>query len=99
MSESGTATGGGVDYTLRELNLTIAEGELSDTVSLSIIEDKLDEEDETILLTARSTSPALVSDQAVITIVDNDTPQVLVSPFDFDCQRRILDYVRRETRD
>ena len=59
VSESGTATGGGVDYTLRDVNLTIAEGELSDTVSLSIIEDKLDEEDETILLTARSTSPAI----------------------------------------
>ena len=78
VGEASTATGEGVDYTLTKRTLTIAKGERTSKSSLTVIDDNLDEVNETILLTARS--PALISNQLEITIVDNDTARVLVSP-------------------
>ncbi len=46
----GTATGGGVDYTLASGTLTFNPGETSKPVSIDIIDDGLDEDDETIIV-------------------------------------------------
>ena len=46
----GTATGGGVDYTLASDTLIFNPGETSKPVSIDIINDGLDEDDETIIV-------------------------------------------------
>jgi hypothetical protein len=46
----GTATGGGVDYTLAAGTLTFNPGETSKPVSIEIINDGVDEDDETIIV-------------------------------------------------
>ena len=80
VNETSTAIGGGVDYTLSNMTLTIPDGKRSITTTLTVIDDQLDEDNESILLNARSVSPALKAKQIEITIEDNDTAQVLVSP-------------------
>ncbi len=47
----GTATGGGVDYNLEPGTLTFLAGETCKTIDIEIIDDGLDEEDETIEVT------------------------------------------------
>ena len=47
----GTATGGGVDYTLANGTLTFAPAVTSQNITLSVVDDSLDEEDETIEIT------------------------------------------------
>ena len=46
----GTAIGGGVDYTLIPATLTFNPGETSKTISIDIVNDGSDEEDETIIV-------------------------------------------------
>ena len=54
LSVSGTATGSGehADYTLSSTTLEIAAGETSATVTLTVIDDAVDDDDETIVLGA-----------------------------------------------
>ncbi|MHC4619554.1 MAG: Calx-beta domain-containing protein [Planctomycetota bacterium] len=52
----GTATGGGVDYTLTAATLNFSAGETSKTISIDVINDGLDEEDETIIVTLSNPS-------------------------------------------
>ncbi|MHC4865965.1 MAG: exo-alpha-sialidase [Planctomycetota bacterium] len=47
----GTATGGGVDYTLAAGTLTIPPPAVSGDISIDIVDDGLDEDDETIVIT------------------------------------------------
>ena len=47
----GTATGGGVDYTLDAGTLTFDAGETVKTIEITIIDDGLDEDDETVEVT------------------------------------------------
>ncbi|MHC4621602.1 MAG: Calx-beta domain-containing protein [Planctomycetota bacterium] len=47
----GTATGGGVDYTLDSGILTFEPGETSRTISIVVVDDNLPEVDETVLVT------------------------------------------------
>ena len=47
----GTATGDGIDYTLAAGTLTFSPGETSRSIPITIIDDGLDEDDETILVT------------------------------------------------
>src|SRR5213079_922758 len=44
----GTATGGGVDYTLASGTLIFAPGVTSQNISFTVVNDTLDEDDETI---------------------------------------------------
>src|SRR5207247_10514259 len=44
----GTATGGGVDYTLASGTLTFAPGVTNQSVNFTVVNDALDEDDETI---------------------------------------------------
>ena len=74
---SGTATGGGADYTLVNGTLTIAAGNTSGTITIaSIVDDALDESDETVIVTlSNPTNATLGSDDThTYTITDNELP-------------------------
>src|SRR5205823_7576384 len=72
----GTATGGGVDYTLASGTLTFAPGVTSQNVSLTVVNDATDEDDETIQVTLSSPSNASLGATIAHTykILDNDNP-------------------------
>ena len=50
----GTATGGGVDYTISGTQLTFDPGQTSKNVPITVVDDTLDEPDETIVVTLSS---------------------------------------------
>ena len=72
----GTATGGGVDYTLDAGTLSFAPGVVTQQISISIVDDEIDEyPDETIELALSNPSSnikLLVDHGHVYTIVDNE---------------------------
>ena len=77
---TGTATGSGTDFTLANGTLTISAGDTSGTITIaSIINDTLDEANETVIVTLSSPGNAsLGSDQVhTYTITDNDDPPSL----------------------
>ncbi|PXX97154.1 hypothetical protein DF185_19245, partial [Marinifilum breve] len=72
-----TATGSGTDYTLANGTLSFAEGETSKNISITdIIDDTLDEEDETIevVLTNPNNASLGTKQTHTYTILDNDDP-------------------------
>ncbi|MDC1164226.1 Calx-beta domain-containing protein, partial [Gammaproteobacteria bacterium] len=77
---SGTATGGGVDHSLASGTLTIAAGSVVGYITIpSIVDDTIDEGNETIILTLSSPTNAWISGTSVhtYTIADNDNrPEV-----------------------
>ena len=77
---TGTATGSGTDYTLANDTLTISAGDTTGTITIgSIVDDLLDEADETVIVTLSSPSNATLGSNSVhtYTITDNDsTPTV-----------------------
>jgi len=80
-----TATAGS-DYTATSDRLTILAGEINGTFAVPIIDDTLDENDETILLTLSSPTVfrLAAANTATLTIVDNDTivgPALIFLPF------------------
>ena len=70
----GSATGGGVDYTLAAGTLTFAPGVTSQNISLAVVNDTTDEIDETIQVTLSSPTNATVGSIAThtYTILDDD---------------------------
>ena len=77
---TGTATGSGTDYSLANGTLTISAGATSGTIDISsIIDDPIDEANETVIVTLSSPSNAtLGSDDAhTYSITDNDDPPVV----------------------
>ena len=78
----GTATQG-TDFNLTNGTLTFAPGELSKTVSFTVINDLLDENDETIqiALSAPTNATLGTSSSTTYTITDNDTAPT--AKFDF----------------
>ena len=77
---TGTATGSGTDYTLANGTLTISPGATSGTITIAgIVDDGLDETNETVIVTLSSPSNAtLGSDDAhTYTISDNDSAPVV----------------------
>lgn len=74
-TSNGTATAGS-DYTTVNGALTFAPGETSKTFTISIVEDTLDENDETINLALSSPTNAVlgIPANATLTIADNDNP-------------------------
>ena len=77
---TGTATGSGTDYTLANGTLTINAGETSGTITIaSIVNDSLDEANETVIVTlSNPTNATLGSDDThTYTITDNDNPPVV----------------------
>ena len=72
----GTATGGGVDYTLAAGALTFAPGVTTQNISIAVVNDTLDEDDETIQLALSSPTNATlgVTTTHTYTILDDDGP-------------------------
>ena len=70
---TGTATGGGTDYTLANGTLTINAGSTSENITIAgIIEDALTEDDETVILTLSNPSNATLGANTVHTYTIND---------------------------
>jgi CSLREA domain-containing protein/uncharacterized repeat protein (TIGR01451 family) len=80
---SGTATGGGVDYTLPNGSFIIAPASLTATLALSLTNDLLVEPDETVVLSLTAPSNATLGAQAVMTITlqSDDTQPPAVASF------------------
>ena len=77
---TGTATGSGTDYTLANDTLTISAGSTSGTITIaSIVNDSLDEANETVIVTLSNPSNATLGSDDVhtYTINDNDNPPVV----------------------
>ena len=77
---TGTATGSGTDYTLANGTLTINAGATSGTITIAgIVDDGLDEADETVIVTLSSPSNATLGSDSVhtYTITDNDNAPVV----------------------
>src|SRR5439155_14268167 len=72
----GTATGGGVDYTLASGTLTFAPGVTSQNIALAVVNDALNELNETVLLTLSNATNATLGAIAThtYTITDDDPP-------------------------
>ena len=77
---TGTATGSGTDYTLANGTLTISAGATSGTITIaSIVDDALDEVNETVIVTLSNPSNATLGSDSVhtYTITDNDNTPVV----------------------
>ncbi len=73
----GTATGGGVDYTLNTGTLSFGAGDTSKTFTVSIVNDTLIEPDETVIIELFNRSAGLTlgtQTTTTLTIHDNDAP-------------------------
>lgn len=77
---SGTAAGSGVDYSADAPPFIISAGATTGSVSITVINDSLDENDETIILTMDSPTNAIkgLVDVHTVTITDNDTAGISV---------------------
>jgi hypothetical protein len=78
----GTATGGGVDYTLASGTATITAGNTTTTIPITVVNDVIDESNETIQITLSSPSGATLGTETVstYTILDDDGAGVTVDP-------------------
>ncbi len=79
LTTGGTATRD-TDYTLSSTTITLAAGETAGTATLTVIDDAEDDDGETIVIDAASTTPALTADQLTLTIEDNDATPVPALP-------------------
>jgi len=80
-TQTGTATGNGTDYGISSSPLTIAAGSTSTTISITLIDDSIAEDSETIIVTMSSPTNATLGSTTVhtVTITDNDTAGVTVT--------------------
>ncbi len=71
----GTATGGGVDYTLAAGQLTFNPGVTSQNIVMTVVDDSLPESNETVIITLSSPTNATLGTNTTYTytIIDNDT--------------------------
>ena len=70
---SGTATGSGTDYTLADGTLSISAGEKTGTISITdIVDDVVDEENETVIVTLSNPNNAILGTDIVYTYTIND---------------------------
>ena len=79
LTTGGTATRD-TDYTLSSTTITLAAGETAGTVTITVIDDGEDDDGETIVLYAASTTPALTAEPLTLTIEDNDVTPVPALP-------------------
>lgn len=80
-ASAGTATGSGTDYTLAAGTSTIAIGDTTTSISLTIVNDDIAEDDETVIITLSNPVNANLGTNATTThtIEDNDTAGFTVS--------------------
>ena len=76
---SGTATGGGVDYTLAPGTLTFASGETVQSIPITIIDDTLAEASETIIVTLDSSVGATLNANTTHTYTINLNDDTIAS--------------------
>ena len=76
LAASGTATGGGTDYTLASNTITIVAGQTTGTTTVTAVGDLIDEPDETVIIDIDQVNNAVEAgtQQKTITILDNDDP-------------------------
>ena len=79
LTTGGTATLD-TDYTLSSTTITLAAGETAGTVTITVTDDAEDDDGETIVIDAESTSPALTAEPLTLTIEDNDVTPVPALP-------------------
>ena len=79
LTTGGTATLA-TDYTLSSTTITLAAGETAGTVTITVIDDAEEDDGETIVLDATSTTPALTAEPLTLTIEDNDVTPVPALP-------------------
>ena len=72
LTPSGTAVGGGTDYTLSSTTISIGATQTTGTTTITVTDDSADDDDETIVLEASSGNPELTSNRLTLTIEDND---------------------------
>src|SRR5439155_6068848 len=73
-----TAAGGGVDYSLASSTLTFAPGVTNQNTNITVVNDALDEDDETIRITLSPTNATLGAIATyTYTILDDDPPPSL----------------------
>ncbi len=79
-SSGGTAQSG-ADYTAVNAQLSIPAGQTTATFVVPVLEDQLDEEDETVLLTLSNAQGAQLGQQTqlTLTITDNDPLPILIA--------------------
>ncbi|MBN1673998.1 MAG: lamin tail domain-containing protein [Kiritimatiellae bacterium] len=75
----GTASGGGVDYTLASGTLNFSPGQTSRPISVSIADDETDEPDETIVVTLSGPSNAALGSRPTHTYTITDNDQLFVA--------------------
>ncbi|MFQ5508020.1 MAG: Calx-beta domain-containing protein [Leptospirillia bacterium] len=78
---SSTAIGGGVDYTLAAGTLTFLPGETTHNIVIDVLDDVLDEANETVVIDLSGEVNAILSitnRQHVFTIQDNDTATISI---------------------
>ena len=70
---TGTATGSGTDYTLADGTLSIIAGEKTGTITITdIVDDVVDEENETVIVTLSNPNNAILGSDIVYTYTIND---------------------------
>ena len=76
LAASGTATGGGTDYTLSSSTITIPAGQTTGTTTVTAVQDVLDEVNETVVLDITDVVNGTENgtQQQTITIIDDDEP-------------------------
>ncbi|MCY4559700.1 MAG: MBG domain-containing protein, partial [Chloroflexi bacterium] len=77
LTASGTATGD--DYTLSPTTVAIAEGATAGAATITVIDDAVDDDDETIVLNAALSGSSLTAGPLTLTIADNDAPATPVA--------------------
>jgi len=75
----GTASGSGVDYTLGSGTAIISAGSLTTSISLTVVNDTLDENNETVVVTVANPTNATLGSNTIFTytITDNDDPPTI----------------------
>ncbi|MCY4558322.1 MAG: Ig-like domain-containing protein, partial [Chloroflexi bacterium] len=78
LTASGTATGD--DYTLSSTTVAIAEGATAGAATITVIDDAVDDDDETIVLNASLSGSNLTAGPLTLTIADNDDESAAAAP-------------------
>ena len=82
LAYTGTATGGGTDYTASDTSIVIAAGSTTGTVTITGVNDALDEADETVIVDISGVTNGTESgsQQVTATITDDDaTPSLSIN--------------------
>ena len=77
LSAGGTATLG-ADYTLSPATVSVAAGATAGMATLTVIDDSVDDDDETIVLSASASS--LTASTLTLVIADNDSSALTIAP-------------------